>query len=143
EAVRALVQARRPRRQALPQGVVMLPRLRRVWLRLVHAARPERAERDLARELTSHLALLEDDLVRQGMTRETAHTEARRRLGGAESVKHQHRDARSFRWLDDLRIDVRYAMRRLGSRPATTALAIGMLAVAVGLSTAMFTIVDA
>lgn len=121
----------------------MLPHLRRLWLRLVHAFRPERAESDLAREVASHLALLEDELVRRGMTREQAYTEARRMLGGAEKAKHEHRDARSFPWLDDLLIDAKYAIRRLRRRPGTTALAVVMLAVAVGLSTAMFTIVDA
>src|SRR5690606_11131944 len=118
-AVGALVSARRAGRQAVPQGVVMFPRLRRLWLRLVHAARPERAEDELARELSSPLAVLEDARVRQGLSREVAYTEARRRLGGAESVKALHRDARSVRWVDDLRIDTRYALRRLRSRPAT------------------------
>lgn len=121
----------------------MLPRIRRLWLRLVHSFRPERAERDLTREVASHLALLEDELVSRGLSRDAAYTEARKRLGGAQAAKHQHRDARSFRWLDELLVDAKYAVRRLRSRLGTTALAIGMLAVAVGLSTAMFTIVDA
>lgn len=50
---------------------------------------------------------------------------------------------RPFRWFDELTIDARYVLRRLCARPATTTLAIAMLAAAVGLSTAMFTLVDA
>ena len=116
---------------------------RRFLQRLFHAFRPERAEPDLAREVASHLTLLEDEFVGRGMTRDQAYTEARKTLGGTEIAKHEHRDARSFRWLDELLIDMKYAVRRLRGRPGTTALAVVMLAVAVGLSTAMFTIVDA
>ena len=120
----------------------MFPRLRRLWLRLAHAFRPERAEADLAREVAAHLALLEDELLRRGLSREQAYTEARKALG-AEAAKHAHRDARSFRWIDELLIDVKYAIRRFRMRPGASVLAIAMLALAIGLSTAMFTIVDA
>ncbi|HVW04177.1 MAG TPA: permease prefix domain 1-containing protein, partial [Vicinamibacterales bacterium] len=119
-----------------------MARLRRLWLRLVHAFRPSRGDADVAREVASHLALLEDEYRRRGMSPEDAHTEARKALGGVEQVKVAHRDARGFRWLDELRVDVRYAIRRLRHRPGASALAVLMLALAVGLSTAMFTLVD-
>lgn len=117
--------------------------LRRLLQRLIHAIRPERAEPDLAREVAAHLTLIEDEYVRQGMTREQARVAARRALGGVESAKHAHRDARSIVWLDEFLTDVKYSVRRFRSRPGTNVLAVAMLAVAVGLSTAMFTIVDA
>jgi predicted permease len=116
--------------------------LRRLCRRLVHAFRPSRGDADVAREVASHLALLEDEYQRRGLSPEDAHAEARKALGGVEQVRLAHRDARGFRWLDELRVDVRYAIRRLRHRPGASVLAVLMLALAVGLSTAMFTLVD-
>ena len=93
-----------------------MARLRRLWLRLVHAFRPSRGDADVAREVASHLALLEDEYRRRGMSPEDAHTEARKALGGVEQVKVAHRDARGLRWLDELRVDVRYAIHPVAGR---------------------------
>ena len=84
----------------------------RVWARLVATFRRSHVEAQLARELASHLALLEDELVRRGMSPTKARREARLRLG-AEATRHAHRDACSFRWIDELRIDIRQARRAL------------------------------
>ena len=80
--------------------------LRRFLLRLSNAIHPKRAEPDLARELTSHLTLLEDDFRRRGMSTEEAKLAAKRAFGGVEQAKESHRDARSFVWLDDVRRDL-------------------------------------
>jgi hypothetical protein len=73
---------------------------RRFFLRLGNALRPARAEPDLARGLASHLALLEDEFRRRGMTPEEARLSARRALGGVEQAKDLHgtRD-RSGGWM--------------------------------------------
>lgn len=86
-----------------------MSRLRRFISRLRNVLRPAPAERDLAREVASHLALLEDGFQRRGMTREEARRAARLALGGVEQTKEIHRDARSFVWIDDARGDLRYA----------------------------------
>ena len=77
------------------------------------------AEPDLAREVAAHLALLEDEFVRRGMTRDEAGFAAKRAFGGVALAKDRHRDARSFVWLDDARRDaaVRDADAR-AERPA-------------------------
>src|SRR5918998_1331880 len=49
---------------------------------------------------------------------------ARRALGGVDQTKEQHRDERSFPWLEDLRRDVPYALRGLTRTPSFTAAAI-------------------
>ena len=67
---------------------------RRFFLRLANVFRPARAEPDLAREVASHLTLLEDDFERRGMTPEDARLAARRAFGGVEQAKDRHRDAR-------------------------------------------------
>jgi predicted permease len=48
-----------------------------------------------------------------------------------------------WRIVDQLGQDIRISVRRLLARPATTALAVGMLALAIGITTAMFSLVDA
>jgi len=87
--------------------------MRRFILRVWHAVRPSRGERDLAREVASHLALLADDFVRRGMSADEARYAARRALGSTALTMDRQRDARSFVWLDDLRRDLALAARLL------------------------------
>jgi len=94
--------------------------LRRGVLKLVHALWPGRGESDLTREIDSHLAILEDEFQRRGMTPEDARLAARRAFGGVEQAKELQRDARSFRWLTDARQDARYAARMLRRAPGFT-----------------------
>src|SRR5260221_12212073 len=85
----------------------------RFILRLINVVRPHRAEPDLTRELDAHLALLEDEHRRRGLSPDEARLAARRDFDGVELTKDRHRDARSFVWLDDARRDLRYALRTL------------------------------
>jgi predicted permease len=112
-------------------------------LRLVNALRPDRAERELARETAAHLALLEDDYRRRGMSADDARFAARRAFGGVEQMKDRQRDARSFVWLDDARRDLRYSARLLRRNPIFALTAALSLAIGIGASTAVFTIANA
>ena len=117
--------------------------VRRFFLRLSNVVRRDRAEQDLAREITSHLALLEDEYRRRGMTGEDARAAARRTFRGVEQAKELHRDARSFRWLDDVRQDLPYAARLLRRNPVFALTAALSLAVGIGANTTIFTIANA
>ncbi len=59
----------------------------------------------------------------------------------AASAMDSLRDQRSLPWIDDLRRDVLYALRTLPRTPAFTVVAIGILALGIGVNTAMFSIV--
>ncbi len=116
--------------------------LRRFLRRLAHAVRPDAAEPELDREIASHLAMLEERFVRGGLTAEAARTAARRALGGIEQTKERHRDERSFAWLDGLRRDVPYAIRGLRRRRGFTGAAVLTLALGIGATTAVFSVVN-
>jgi putative ABC transport system permease protein len=115
----------------------------RGFRRLLNALRPGPAEDELARETAGHLALLEEDLQRGGMTSEEAHFAARRAFGGVEQMRDRHRDARSFVWLDDLRRDLHHAQRALRRAPGFSAAVVLTLGLGIGANTAIFTIVHA
>jgi hypothetical protein len=91
--------------------------LRRFLQRIVSAARHDRAEDDLAREVASHLALLEEQFQNDGMTLDEARLAARRAFGGVEQAKEHQRDARAFRWIADLRQDLTYGARSFARSP--------------------------
>ncbi|MEO8482633.1 MAG: ABC transporter permease [Acidobacteriota bacterium] len=120
-----------------------MARLRRLLLRLVHAVRPSHAEAEVQRELAAHLALLEDDFQRKGMTPSDARTAARKTLGGADQIRLAHRDARAFRWMDELRVDLRDALRTLVRHRRSTAIAVLVLTMAGAVNAVTLGVADA
>ena len=116
--------------------------VRRFVLRLVNLMRPERAEPELAREVASHLTLLEDEFRQRGMSDEEARHAARRAFGNVDQAKEHHRAARSFSWLDDAWRDVRYALRSLRRDRLTTAVAVLCLSLGIGANTLVFSLVN-
>jgi putative ABC transport system permease protein len=77
------------------------------------------------------------------MSEAEARRAARRAFGGGvEQAKEHQRDARSFRWLDDARADVVYAVRSLRRNPGFAVAAIFTLALGIGAATAISSVVD-
>jgi putative ABC transport system permease protein len=101
-----------------------------------------RVEKELEREINSHLTLLEDDFLRKGMGAEEARAAARRAYGGVEQAKQSHRDERTVLWLDRLVHDVRYAARQLGKSPGFSLVAVVTFALGIGANTAIFSLAD-
>ena len=109
------------------------------WQRLW---RRKEMEEQLENELRFHLEQHERELVAEGRSPEEARRLARLALGGAEQVKEQCRDARGTRWVDDFLQDARFALRMLGKNLGFAAVALLTLALGVGATTVMFTVVN-
>ena len=115
--------------------------MRRFFLRLANLFRSDEAERQLAREVESHLGMLEDEFRRRGMSADDARMAARRAFHGVEQAKEMQRDARSFGWLDDAKRDVGYGLRTLRRAPGFTTVAILTLALGIGAATVIYSVV--
>ncbi len=120
-----------------------MARVRRFLLRLVNVFRPQKAEPDLARELASHLGLLDEDFERLGMPPDEARRAARRAFGGVEQTRERHRETRSLVWLSDAGRDLRHGARALRRDPLFALTAALSLGIGIGASTTIFTLANA
>jgi predicted permease len=115
--------------------------MRRFFARIAAFLLRGRAERELSREVASHLALMEDDFRRRGMSDAEARNAARRAYGGVDLAMEMQRDARSFVWLEQAVQDARHVVRSLRKSPAFVAVALLSLGLGIGVNTAIFTLV--
>ncbi len=109
------------------------------WSRLY---RRKQMEDQLERELRFHLDQHASDLIARGQLPDRARRQARLALGGPEQVKEKCRDARGTRWLEDVVQDIRYALRTFKQKPGFAAVTLMILALGIGATTVMFTVVN-
>jgi predicted permease len=98
---------------------------------------------ELDEEMRLHLEMRAEQLRGAGMTADEAASASRRRFGNVTRMTEESRDMWGFTMIDQLRQDLHFAARRLRQRPAFSLPVLGVIAIGIGATTAVFSAVDA
>src|SRR5215467_9523407 len=110
--------------------------------RLLNWFRRRRLETDLDRELNYHLDRRVSDLIHSGIPEPEARRRAALELGGGTQVQEEVRDVWLTRWLRDFVYDLRFSLRSFVRSPSFTATTVLTLALGIGATTAIYSLVD-
>src|SRR5215472_18218797 len=117
--------------------------VRRFLVRLSNFATRESADQRLQEEIAEHLAFQTEENLRAGMSPAEARRQAALKLGAAQAIREDHRAEQSLPFFENLLFDLRYAVRMLVRSPGFSFIVIATVALGVGATTAIYSVIDA
>ncbi|MBI2518306.1 MAG: ABC transporter permease [Opitutae bacterium] len=114
----------------------------KLWAKLKSSFHRKAMETDMAEEMRAHIEMQAERNRAAGMSTDEARYAALRQFGNVASLQERGRDARGWRWLDELRQDARSAVRQIAKVPGFSLVVVLTLAFGVAVNAVLFGMVE-
>jgi len=120
----------------------MIPSIARILSRFRGLFTQSEADAEFDLETQTHLQLLTDRFIQQGMDPKEAWSAARRQFGNTTLLRQRQRESRTLLFFPNLMLDLRYGFRKFWKSPAFTIIAALTLALGIGSTSAVFSLIQ-